>query len=137
MNYYLVHYESTPRNAISLLSKSLHGCQSWNSVYEYNFKRLLTAHNDAFSSLFVSHGAATSDAVNRNFIFLYITICVRKSSNSQNRSFQSRSSKPISCFSTEETNTTRMWANAQPDGRPASIGGALCSTPQTLANAHY
>ena len=33
---------------------------------------------------------------------------------------------------------TRMWANAQPDGRPAEhIGGALCSTPQSLANAHY
>ena len=29
-----------------------------------------------------------------------------------------------------------MWANAQRDGRP-SIGGALCSTPQSLANAHY
>ena len=27
-----------------------------------------------------------------------------------------------------------MWANAQHDGRPA--GGALCSTPQSLADAH-
>jgi len=33
---------------------------------------------------------------------------------------------------------TRMWANAQRDGRPAEyIGGALCSTPQSLADAHY
>jgi len=30
-----------------------------------------------------------------------------------------------------------MWANAQRDGRPADIGGALCSTPQSLADAHY
>jgi len=30
-----------------------------------------------------------------------------------------------------------MWANAQRDGRPAGIGGALCSTPQSLADAHY
>ena len=27
---------------------------------------------------------------------------------------------------------TRMWANAQRDGRPA-----LCSTPQSLADPHY
>jgi len=35
---------------------------------------------------------------------------------------------------------TRMWANAHRDGRPAeypNIGGALCSTPQSLADAHY
>jgi len=34
---------------------------------------------------------------------------------------------------------TRMWANAQRDSRPAlpNIGGALCSTPQSLADAHY
>ena len=30
-----------------------------------------------------------------------------------------------------------MWANAQRDGRPTNIGGALCSTPQSLADAHY
>jgi len=30
-----------------------------------------------------------------------------------------------------------MWANAQRDGRPAQHGGALCSTPQSLADAHY
>jgi len=31
-----------------------------------------------------------------------------------------------------------MLANAQRDGRPADyIGGALCSTPQSLADAHY
>jgi len=29
---------------------------------------------------------------------------------------------------------TRMWANAQRDGRP---GAALCSTPQSLADVHY
>ena len=29
-----------------------------------------------------------------------------------------------------------MWANAQRDGRPAEYG-ALCSMPQSLANAHY
>ena len=37
------------------------------------------------------------------------------------------------------TRVTRMWANAQRDGRPAEhrLGGALCSTPQSLADAHY
>jgi len=30
-----------------------------------------------------------------------------------------------------------MWANAQPDGRPAEQGGALSSTPQSMADAHY
>jgi len=31
-----------------------------------------------------------------------------------------------------------MWANAQRHCRPAEyIGGALCSTPQSLADAHY
>jgi len=31
-----------------------------------------------------------------------------------------------------------MWANAQRDGRPTEyIGGALCSTPQSSADAHY
>jgi len=30
-----------------------------------------------------------------------------------------------------------MWANDQRDGRPANVGGALCSTPQSLADAHY
>jgi len=30
-----------------------------------------------------------------------------------------------------------MWTNAQRDGRPPNIGGALCSTPQSLADAHY
>jgi len=33
--------------------------------------------------------------------------------------------------------STRMRANAQRDGRPPNIGGALCSTPQSLADAHY
>jgi len=30
-----------------------------------------------------------------------------------------------------------MWANAQRDGRLPNIGGALCSTPQSLADAQY
>ena len=30
-----------------------------------------------------------------------------------------------------------MWANVQRDGRPANIRGALRSTPQSLADAHY
>ena len=30
-----------------------------------------------------------------------------------------------------------MWANAQRDGPLLNIGGALCSTPQSLADAHY
>jgi len=32
---------------------------------------------------------------------------------------------------------TRMWAIAQRDGRPAEYSGAFCSTPQSLADAHY
>jgi len=32
-------------------------------------------------------------------------------------------------------NLLEMWANAQPDGRLPNIGGALCSTPQSLADA--
>jgi len=32
---------------------------------------------------------------------------------------------------------TRMWADAQRDGRPAEYRGALCSTPKSLADAHY
>jgi len=31
----------------------------------------------------------------------------------------------------------RMWANAQRDGCPADIHGALCSATQSLADAHY
>jgi len=30
-----------------------------------------------------------------------------------------------------------MWANAQRDGRPAEYRCALCSTPQSLADAQY
>jgi len=30
-----------------------------------------------------------------------------------------------------------MWANAQRDPTLPNIGGALCSTPQSLADAHY
>jgi len=38
----------------------------------------------------------------------------------------------------KKTEQTRMWADAQRDGRPVEyIGGALCSTPQSLADAHY
>jgi len=35
------------------------------------------------------------------------------------------------------TSTIRMWANAQRDGRPAEHRWRLCSTPQSLADAHY
>jgi len=39
----------------------------------------------------------------------------------------------------EERNRMKleMWANAQRDGRLLNTGGALCSTPQSVANAHY
>jgi len=30
-----------------------------------------------------------------------------------------------------------MWANAKRDGALPNIGGALCSTPESLADAHY
>jgi len=30
-----------------------------------------------------------------------------------------------------------MWANAQRDAALPNTGGALCSTPQSLADAHY
>jgi len=30
-----------------------------------------------------------------------------------------------------------MWASAQRDGPLPNIGGALCSVPQFLADAHY
>jgi len=36
-----------------------------------------------------------------------------------------------------QTLQNRMWANAQPDGRPAEHRWCLCSTPQSLADAHY
>jgi len=32
---------------------------------------------------------------------------------------------------------TRMWANANVMAVLPNIGGALCSTPQSLADAHY
>jgi len=34
-------------------------------------------------------------------------------------------------------NKLEIWANAQRDGRLPNIGGALCSTPQSMADAHY
>jgi len=39
-------------------------------------------------------------------------------------------------YSDEINKSTTNVANAQRDGRPV-IGGALCSTPQSLADAHY
>jgi len=33
--------------------------------------------------------------------------------------------------------TIEMWANTQRHGRPAELDGALCSTPQSLADAQY
>ena len=35
------------------------------------------------------------------------------------------------------TKQTRMWANANLMVALSNIGGALCSTPQSLADAHY
>jgi len=35
------------------------------------------------------------------------------------------------------TNKTRMWANANVIVALPNIVGALCSTPQSLADAHY
>jgi len=35
------------------------------------------------------------------------------------------------------TTQTRMWANANLMVALPNIGGALCSTPQSLADAHY
>ena len=72
---------------------SMYGCQLWNSTYEYNFKRLKIAYNDAFrvllnvslylnrrtsaaSSLFVSHGIPTFGAVIRKSI-LYRQHCAQ------------------------------------------------------------
>ena len=37
----------------------------------------------------------------------------------------------------DNKNVIRMWANAQRDGRPVEYRCALCSTPQSLADAHY
>jgi len=34
-------------------------------------------------------------------------------------------------------NTTRIWANVHVMAAQPNIGGALCSMPQSLANAHY
>jgi len=34
-------------------------------------------------------------------------------------------------------NRTRIWANANVMAALPNIGGALCSTPQSLADAHY
>ena len=48
-----------------------------------------------------------------------------------NVSRRSRGSKKL------EYRVTRMWANAQLDGRPAEHRWRFCSTPQSLADAHY
>jgi len=50
---------------------------------------------------------------------------------------QSHHAGPPHHVTRNTTYTTRMWANAQRDGRPAEQGGALCSTPRSLADAHY
>jgi len=62
----------------------MYGCQLWNSTYEYNFKRLKIAYNDAFrvllnvfldrrtsaaSSLFVSHGIPTLDVIRKSILY--------------------------------------------------------------------
>jgi len=38
-------------------------------------------------------------------------------------------------FKGKMINQLEMWVNAERDGRPANIGGALCSTPLSLADA--
>ena len=40
-------------------------------------------------------------------------------------------------YSLYSTRPTRMWANANVMAARPNIGGTLCSTPQSLANAHY
>jgi len=42
-----------------------------------------------------------------------------------------------SCTNVRPIITTRMWADALRDGRPANIGSALYSTRQSLADAQY
>jgi len=37
----------------------------------------------------------------------------------------------------EKETELEMWENAQRHGRPIKHGGALCSTPQSLADPHY
>jgi len=37
----------------------------------------------------------------------------------------------------KQTKKTRMWANALVMVALPNIGGAFCSTPQSLADAHY
>jgi len=37
----------------------------------------------------------------------------------------------------KEKKETRMWTNAQREAALPNIGGALCSTPQRLADAQY
>jgi len=41
------------------------------------------------------------------------------------------------CFNCATTQIELMWANAQCHGHPPNIAGALCSTLQSLADAHY
>ena len=44
----------------------------------------------------------------------------------------------VTIFPLKPSFKLEMWANAQRDGLPAEyIGGALCSTRQSLADAHY
>ena len=46
----------------------------------------------------------------------------------------------VACFFTKKHETQlklEMWANAQPIAAMPNIGGALCSTLQSLADAHY
>jgi len=37
----------------------------------------------------------------------------------------------------KKKNKTRMWANVQCKAALQNIGGTLCSTPQSLGDAHY
>jgi len=43
----------------------------------------------------------------------------------------------MNCKTRLDKNRTRMWAYAQRDVALPNIGGALCSTLRSLADAHY
>ena len=48
-----------------------------------------------------------------------------------NKGLQQQLTSPLTNMKLE------TWASAQLDGALPNIGGALCSTPQSLADAHY
>ena len=113
-------------------------------------------HLDRFSRFCIAHNCdRQTDHTARSVTIGHIYICstamqpkkVKEKYSSQTIDIQRSETtnvhvSPISGLSTEETkpNTTRMWANARlPNVLVAlpNTGGALCSTPQSLADAHY